>query len=306
MLFVERLHRRNQQAEVEVQLLAGRHFSRPGVGPHHDLLALLVDVAAAAAAVAPVLVQAALLEIVEVPAIFDVFQLAVDPGVDVADPELVVRAVDVPFPLPLRRAAAALAAQAHHVRGHLAPQGDFQADILQLRGTRGAERQAEVHVAVALHLRAAEHLHAVGLAGRLPRPPRRWFGRRPWACRWSRAAGRRRSPRRTSSLRREFPAAARRRCPPNSRTCSGCCRTARRRQRARGGPRRLPSGRQSPRACRAERPRRRGRSSSRASGDGHAATNRRRRRRPAPCRSRSAKACTVESGMPFAAIVTEP
>ena len=57
VLFVEHLHRRDQQAEVEVQLLAGRHASRSGVGAHHDLLALLVDIAAAPAAVAPIPVR---------------------------------------------------------------------------------------------------------------------------------------------------------------------------------------------------------------------------------------------------------
>ena len=46
--------------------------------------------------------------------------------------------------------------------------GNLQTDVFELGGLRGAKRQAEVHVAVAFHLRPADHLHAIGLAGGFP------------------------------------------------------------------------------------------------------------------------------------------
>ena len=59
------------------------------------------DGLSAAAVVAPIAIDARRLQVEQVPAIFDMLELAAQPGVHVAEPKLIVRAMHVPFPLPL-------------------------------------------------------------------------------------------------------------------------------------------------------------------------------------------------------------
>ncbi len=169
VILVERFHGRDEQSEIEVQFLAGGHLARPGVGADQHLVrAHLFHRATALAAVAPVLIQARLVQIEQVPPLLDVLELAAQTGVDIPDPQLVVGARGVPFPLPLRGTVAAFAAQSHHVRGDLAPQRNLQPDIAQPCGLAALERESEVDVAIALQLGAALQLQPARGAGRLP------------------------------------------------------------------------------------------------------------------------------------------
>ncbi|OQB82728.1 MAG: hypothetical protein BWX88_03759 [Planctomycetes bacterium ADurb.Bin126] len=95
-------------------------------------------------------------------------ELEVQARVDVADPDVTVGAGDVPRPLPARRALAALAPHAHHVAGHVGPERDLQADVLQLARGGGRQRQLVVHVPVALQRGSAGEFVAAGPAEGLP------------------------------------------------------------------------------------------------------------------------------------------
>ena len=101
---IERLDRRDQQAEAELELLAGSQAARTAEGADDDRVALFGDRRAALALVAPGRRDAAARRSAMSQVSLRPLELALQAGIEVAEPDHVGRLVDVPCPFPLARA----------------------------------------------------------------------------------------------------------------------------------------------------------------------------------------------------------
>ena len=151
-----------------MQRFARRQPTLAGVSPNNHPVAFLFNIAAAAALVAPIPVRPGFLQVGQVPAILEVLELAAQAHIHVPDPELVIRASGVPLPLPRCRSVAALAAHPHHVNRPVAPERNFQADVLKFSGLGCAQRQFEIGIAIAFQLSRAFQFQISGSAPSLP------------------------------------------------------------------------------------------------------------------------------------------
>ena len=121
----ERLERRDQQGEVEVQRLARLDGASPACRPQHDAIArLFPDGASPASFVVPGRGQAerqvTIVDVDQRAAVVIAGQLASQPGIHVAQPDAVLMVLLVPSPLELGGAEAAGSSHAHHVASRLA------------------------------------------------------------------------------------------------------------------------------------------------------------------------------------------
>ena len=149
---IERLDRRDQQPEAEFQLLAGLDASRAAESANHHGVRLFGDGSAAFAAIAPRGRNAALAQVGNVPRIFRPLEFALKIGVEIAEPDHIGCAVDLPGPLPMGRPTTAFAAETHHVGSHLAAVRQVETDVLYRGRLLCRERNAKVDIAVELHL----------------------------------------------------------------------------------------------------------------------------------------------------------
>ena len=161
------------QAEVVALRLALLHPPRAGAAADEVRPALRPQPARALPAVAPRRGQDERLRQVEVgverPLVAVVLERELDAGVDVADPDRVLVLLrHVPGPVEAVGPGAALPAEAHRVAGHVRPQRQLEADVAQVHGVVGLQRDLVLDRSVELDPPVDGGGEHAGPARRLP------------------------------------------------------------------------------------------------------------------------------------------
>lgn len=174
---VQRLERREHQAELEDELLIVRQRARPAETHHGEHLAVGRSHAyASGACVVPRIRQDERLEVVEVgverAGVALVLQRDLGAHIRIAQPEGILVLRCVPMPRQHLGPRAALAAQARHVRHRVASEWHVQGQVPDGRFLPRTDADAELHVAVELDLAADGHLERRRGPAGVPRCPR--------------------------------------------------------------------------------------------------------------------------------------